>query len=564
MPYLSTNFFNNIEGKALDEQQQAAVLSTANTSLIVAGAGSGKTLTILGKVKWLVQVQKVSPEDILLLSFTNKTVNELNVRLAKLQLPLKATTFHKLGLNIIKKHQTTATSSVTVTAISTPPDGTLEEVINHFFSTQIRTLPKLEKTFKRYMAFYHQAPNKTERLSWHWRSLKAQLGFKKDLNAATKNYQEQLTPIIVSFINLLKAQALTPVALKNLFSYKHIFKEGLFNARRQQLFLQLALPILQAYNNHLKKENLVDFSDMINQAATLIKTHKVQLSYRHILVDEYQDISLARFNLIQSIRQACQAKLVCVGDDWQAIYRFAGSNLDLFINFERYVGPAQQLFIERTYRNSQSLIDITANFIKKNPAQIAKQPLSSKRLATPIKLLEYQPRQSWQAVLTAIHKITKEFAATKSILILARHNFDFTNIIYQLGIDGRPIPGKLKPEISSFNSQTGQLVLKQFSSTPITFCTVHKAKGLEASNVIIISLRHHQFGFPNQLANDPIISKLLGKKEVFPHAEERRLFYVALTRTKNYAYLIAPAKEEDKSIFVKELINQYNIKVDES
>ena len=159
---------------------------------------------------------------------------------------------------------------------------------------------------------------------------------------------------------------------------------------RQDIFLKFALPILKKYDNILKEKSEIDFNDMINQATNLIKVSKPAYTYQYIIIDEYQDISYARFNLMKEIRDLAGAKLICVGDDWQSIYRFAGSDMSLFSNFEKYVGKHEQLLIEQTYRNSQALIDITSKYIQKNAKQIPKNPKSKKEpFENPIKLIYY-------------------------------------------------------------------------------------------------------------------------------------------------------------------------------
>ena len=119
-------FFSNIDGKSLDSQQRTAVITDDTYNLIIAGAGSGKTFTIAAKVKYLVEKKNIKPEEILLISFTNKAAEEMTNRIQnKLNIPLTAQTFHKLGLSILNKYQ-----PVNIL-------NNIEAVISEYFKTKI-------------------------------------------------------------------------------------------------------------------------------------------------------------------------------------------------------------------------------------------------------------------------------------------------------------------------------------------------------------------------------------------------------------------------------------------
>ncbi|GEP51425.1 DNA helicase [Flavobacterium noncentrifugens] len=279
---------------------------------------------------------------------------------------------------------------------------------------------------------------------------------------------------------------------------------------------------------------------MINQATDLIKENKPQYTYQHIIIDEYQDISYSRFNLIKEIRELSGARLICVGDDWQSIYRFAGSDISLFSNFEKYVGTYEQLFIEQTYRNSQSLIDITSNYIQKNKKQIQKNPKSKKKhLENPINFVYYSQDNAEEALINEIQGLIDK-NGNKPILVLGRHSFDINEFI------------KLTPNSKiKYHERSDKLEIKGFEDVDIKYITVHKSKGLEADNVIVLNLKNHLLGFPNKMTDDPMLSLLLSDDEKYRFAEERRLFYVALTRTKNEVVLLIP---NNASLFAEELI----------
>ena len=321
------------------------------------------------------------------------------------------------------------------------------------------------------------------------------------------------------------------------------------NARRQ-LFLDFALQIIEKYNAVLSARGEIDFNDMINQAANLVQQKGAAKAYDYIIIDEYQDISAARFKLITEIRQRSGARLVCVGDDWQSIYRFTGSDISLFSDFGKFVGEHEKLFIERTYRNSQQLIDISAKFIQQNPQQLAKNPKSSKQLDCPVEFAVYDQNNAFAVLVEQIRQIVAECGVGQHILLLGRHSFDLDYVICLRDDKGKIIKDQLREEVKRYNEATGALILTGFEDVDIKFITVHKSKGLEADNVIVLNLKNDLYGFPNKLTGDPIISLLLSAPEACRFAEERRLFYVALTRTRNKIYLLTP---ENESLFTKEI-----------
>jgi DNA helicase IV len=679
-------YFNNIEGKQLDEQQRTAVITDEYSNLIIAGAGSGKTLTIMGKVKYLVEQKQVKPEDILLLSFTKKTVEELNERLQKIGLAVRATTFHKLGFDIIKKFQNNVPK---VTNENTLGKIVKEYISKHIFENQkamhalveyvacymnipeehdsyesfgekldtekgidFQTMktkcePELNKIAKHnldalqgekvksveeltianflylnginyeyekkyphgevlyqpdfYLTDYdiyleHFGVDENNRAKWlnpHYEQKyleemtlkrethqkyqtklletysyynknkelldklremleKEQVVFKpRDLQevfekvtANDQHFGKEIVNLLETFIHLSKSRKLEEDAIVRLFTDRKIQNNG-FMLQRQKIFLQFALPVLKRYNQWLEESGEIDFNDMINHATNLLQSQKPMYTYKHIIIDEYQDISYARFQLIKTIRELSGARLVCVGDDWQSIYRFAGSDISLFSNFEKYVGKYEQLFIEQTYRNSQKLIDITANYIQKNKKQIQKNPKSKKApVENPIQMVYYTPSNAEEVFIQQVNNLLENYG-NHPILVLGRHRFDINEFI------------KLTPSSKlKFNERTDQLMIQGMEDLQLKFITVHKSKGLEAENVIVLNLKNHLLGFPNKMTDDPMLSLLLSDDEEFRFAEERRLFYVALTRTKNQVVLLIPT---EVSVFAEELLTDPSI-----
>ena len=270
---------------------------------------------------------------------------------------------------------------------------------------------------------------------------------------------------------------------------------------------------------------------MITLATECVKNKGIKKDIKYIIIDEYQDTSFIRFNLIKEIINCCNSRFMVVGDDYQAIYRFTGCDISLFWNFQQYFKGSQIMKIENNYRNCSELIKIMTNFITKNKYQIEKELKSNKSIKYPIKIVFYKDIK--KTFLNLITKIYNDFKTP--ILILGRNNNDVKMLLNEdLKLNGN------------------KLIYKNNKDIDMYYLTVHKAKGLEEENVIIINLINGLNGFPCQIIDNKILRLVSNNKEYYPFSEERRLFYVALTRTKNYVYLLTPYI--NSSIFVKELL----------
>ncbi|MBP3920564.1 MAG: UvrD-helicase domain-containing protein [Bacilli bacterium] len=308
---------------------------------------------------------------------------------------------------------------------------------------------------------------------------------------------------------------------------------------RDRLFNDFFYGLYDYYNSYLKRTNQIDFDDMINMATSIV-LNGAKIRYKYIIIDEYQDISDNRFCLISAIKKCCGNKLMVVGDDWQCIYKFTSSNINLFTNFKKYVGNCTTLKITKTYRNSQQLIDIAGMFVQKNVFQIKKDLVSRKLLDYPITILWYKGNKMVKKLIEALNYLSLKYVS-KNILILGRYTFDVDKII-----DGN---------VLKFDN--GRIVYKNNPSLSICFMTVHASKGLGFDNVILINALDDTLGFPSKIKNDPIVDGLLDDDEVM-FAEERRLFYVGLTRTKNEVIILAP--NSFASVFVREIKKYKHVK----
>ena len=335
------------------------------------------------------------------------------------------------------------------------------------------------------------------------------------------------------------------------------YDEGGFSILREKtdnprtlLFLEIAEQVYYHYQSVLKQRNQIDFADMINDAHFYlqeIERQNIPLPYRYIIIDEFQDIARQRFNLTKRLSQITQAKVVAVGDDWQSIYAFSGSDITLFTRFLELMGAGTELKITHTYRNSQELIDIAGGFVQKNSTQIRKQLVSPKRLENPIVIEvfddSFKPMERLSnTVERMIGEILSEYGEKSSILLIGRYNYD----LYKLCRTG-----KFK-ELSA-----GRVKSEAYPSANITFMTAHSSKGLGYDNVILINMFEGKFGFPCQIEDDPIMKLVTYEDNSMPFAEERRLFYVAMTRTKNRVYIAAPKVRPSR--FLVELIRDFKI-----
>lgn len=332
---------------------------------------------------------------------------------------------------------------------------------------------------------------------------------------------------------------------------------------RTRLFLDICNDCYLEYERYLKEHNAVDFQDMINESARIlreVKEMKQQLDFKYIIVDEYQDISRQRFDLVTALSEVTNAKIIAVGDDWQSIYAFSGSDITLFTKFAEKMGYAKLLKIVNTYRNSQEVIDIAGNFIQKNKMQITKELKSPKRIEDPVIIYTYdgtlkKPNEDNRAgvnyaiahavevALEQIIEFNRKEGKTEdsSILLLGRFGFDGDKLE--------------KSGLFEYIGRGNKLKSVKYPELNITFMTAHASKGLGYDNVIVVNGRNETYGFPSKIEDDPVLAFVIKGDRSIDYAEERRLFYVAMTRTKNRVYFIAP--EQNPSEFLLEIKRDY-------
>lgn len=691
---------------SLDEDQRKVVLSDADYSLVVAGAGAGKTTTVAAKVKYLVEKQGIDPEQILIISFTNKAVNELRSKINKdLNILCPIATFHATGnailhknnpeqLNIVEgsklyhcvqdyfRGKILKDSSVVDSLIlffasyfDAPYEGddinnffnhvananyatmrselddfrkevidrntkkkvtiqneivrSMQEVeianflyinsinynyepiypyniptavkpytpdfvikqgehvayIEHFGITEngenflydeeeleeykkaINDKFRLHKQHGTELIYTFSSYNDGESISSHLEKLLVEHGFElnrrpneeivKKLIASEENkYINRLVFLVINFIRNFKVNGYYDRDFDRL--------SLLTNNVRTKLFLKIAHACFLEYKKFLVENHAVDFEDMINESARIlneVKDMKQKLDFKYLIVDEYQDISRQRFDLVKAFSEVTDAKITAVGDDWQSIYAFSGSDITLFTHFEETLGYAKLMKIVKTYRNSQEIIDIAGGFIQKNASQITKSLVSPKHIDEPVIIYTYDstskdPKSDRRsganyalayAVQTALEQIIaynrKEGKEDKkaNILLLGRFNFE-----------GDRLTGTGLFEYVNRGSKVKSV---KYPNLDITFMTAHASKGLGYDDVIILNGRNETYGFPSKIEDDPVLSLVIKEDRSIQYAEERRLFYVAMTRTKNRVYFVAP--EKNPSEFLLEIKKEY-------
>jgi len=665
------SFFDHCLAYPLDQQQRRSIVSEAENCLVVSSAGSGKTSSIVGKVKYLIEKKNINPEHILLISYTNKAASELTQRI---DVPgLRGYTFHKLALDLIgqitgqkpsicdntdalfiriyhelikdisfkkavlkyffqyetpetdmeaqedqkrqdlseqkdnkikallpdmdgnpvyvkseqEKKICFALSSLGVNfryeepyeyelnnemhsqykpdfSIYYEKEGVQQRVyLEHFGIDEHRMVPiwfakdrniSYEEACKKYgdgITWKKEAHKKygttlitTSSADFYHTDIrlkiKAELekvGVPISLKADEELYdmvvpkeskqEKAFIRLCVTFITLLKTNC------KNI---KTILEET-HDERSEFIIKNIFLPIYERYEQALKQIQQIDFTDAILWATKLCKTNK-PVSYEYIIVDEFQDISMDRYRFLLALRDGNpQAKLFCVGDDWQSIYRFSGSDAALFNNFARYFGPTEINKIETTYRFCEPVVSLSTQFILRNESQITKnvRPFNTQN-KTELFFYAYNRYNYAQIIENIIASIPKD----KSIFLLGRYSFDDYNLssMYQ-------------------STKVGDKFYYLIGDRKIEFLTIHKSKGLEADYVIILQCNKDNYGFPSTISDDPILNLVLTESDKYPFGEERRLFYVAITRAKNKTMILYDQRYP--SVFVEEFLHPEKI-----
>ena len=735
----NSDLFDDLDGKSLDSQQREAIVVDEDAVKVIAGAGSGKTFTIQGKVKYLTEKRDVDPSEILAISFSNASVDDLKERIAE---PIDIKTFHKVGKDILTQYN----------QYSRPDTSALKRIIKRYLTKKALKNEDISKKLIEFFSFYINVPPSEDDIKYEGDLLDWQEGvdfstlkrrfknkqretlnneivrsyeelyianflfiygikytYEKIYSYPNKNFErefnkfkeflfsfneeipdelknditkdllnltdifeeyeikdylpdfylddyniyiehfglnrncenhliggksseeyvkemewkrkvhkkygttlietfsyyqsenrlltrlaeklqaqgvefneieyrevyrillenktikewEDFIVLLKTFIELFKGNNYDETKFKEFYEYVDGLKDS-FSKDRTIAFLKIVEEIYNDYEAYLLKIKKIDFNDMINKASDCIVKNGLDLPYKYIIVDEYQDTSFTRYNLLRNICDSIGAKIMVVGDDWQSIYSFSGCDVNIFTKFDNFFDVCETRYIEKTYRNSQQLIDASSNFVMKNPDQTRKELKSSKSLECPIKIVkfdnDFDEILKFELIIKNI--INQSKFENKKILILGRNNKDIFNLLKNFNVKNED--GKRKFEILGDEDKLRRdkfvkIVYRYNPDVNIEYRTVHQSKGLECDNVILINLKNWRAGFPNKMVDDPVLNFVKRNGDSFSYAEERRLFYVALTRTKNNVYLLAPYFKS--SVFIQELENDVNVEL---
>ncbi|WMO13966.1 UvrD-helicase domain-containing protein [Pseudoalteromonas piscicida] len=290
--------------------------------------------------------------------------------------------------------------------------------------------------------------------------------------------------------------------------------------------MSVIMPVLAEYQLYLSNESSIDFDDMLEQAIYYVESGQFISPWKFILVDEFQDISRVRAKLIQVLLdKKAGSQLFAVGDDWQAIYRFSGGDMRLTTEFTRYFGKSTTTYLDKTFRYPQTILDTASEFICRNPEQITKH------------ITSHTTGVAGQGVVKVM--VDDELSQAQQLLNLIEQRNEGKASVALLARNHRALPDKSK--IAQWRQLYPELI--------ISHNTFHGAKGTEADFTIVFGLKHRNF--PSQVKTPAFVDALLPAQGAFPDAEERRLFYVALTRAKKQCFLLAP--NDAPSYFLEEI-----------
>lgn len=314
----------------------------------------------------------------------------------------------------------------------------------------------------------------------------------------SSGYFEDFMNLVYTFLNLMKSNGKQPSDIKTMLK-----------GQRLKVFMDVFTPLYNEYQKELSKQSAIDFNDMVNLASSYIAQGNYKKPYKYILVDEFQDMSLGRYELLKSLRlQNPEAKLYAVGDDWQSIFRFSGSDISIITEFAQHFGCTSQSAILKTYRFNDEILKTTSDFIQKNPSQLKKTLSAVSVAAQPSFVfcgLEYTDRTlAGRKALKQqnIKQILQEIVSLKDnaiVFLIGRYHGTCPDPIEELHYD--------------------------FPALKISFYTAHSVKGLTADFAILLDIDSGVYGFPSQIADDPILNAVLHEGDKFDNAEERRLFY---------------------------------------
>ena len=651
-----SQYFDTVLAYPLDAQQREAVVSLEDNVLVISSAGSGKTMTTVGKVRYLIDKQHVPANKILLITFTRKAAQSLSERLGEKD--LKCRTFHRLALDIIgdatgEKPSITAEdfplqvyyklseenpafhsaiADYIIRARYTMRDqfeySSREEYmqdrqkhgIQAFFkdmdgkpvfcksdeesqicdflgargvkfryeeSYEFNTSDADHRQYKPDFSIYIDTSDGSQRriylehfavnekghcpgwftseeeqnyldgIEWKRQCHKdrgtillesSSAGFHR--GDVFQKLSEQLLGLGIVFQTAskenmsreLRRQEDNILAMLTSFNFLLKSRNKTLNEIRQQItsgpdriiLNDIVAPYVEAYRQLEEEYHEIDFTDAIIQATDLCQ-HGHKPDYDYILVDEFQDISLDRYRFLQALRRVKPlTKLFCVGDDWQSIYRFAGSDMALFKQFDKFFGYTKKCLMETTYRFGEPAIEESSKFILANPEQAVKS-VHSFRLDAETQL-DFLSTSGRESIADTVKYLVDQIPVDKDVLLLGRYNFDIKTL--------------KDPDLRIHEIK--DRVYVTYGQRKINFMTIHQSKGLECDYIILLNCNGGTIGFPSQISDSPLLKYVLSEPDAYAFSEERRVFYVGITRAKKHTWVLYDMN--NPSPFVKEFV----------
>ncbi|MBA0037850.1 DNA helicase IV [Pantoea sp. BIGb0393] len=484
-------FFSTIETTPLNPSQCEAVVNGEDALLVLAGAGSGKTSVLVARAGWLLKRKLGQPDQILLLAFGRQAAEEMNERIQTRlgESAIQARTFHALALHIIRE------------------GSNKQPVISKLESDSKARRQLLIETWR------EQCNSKKAQASGWRQWLQDELEW--EIPEGPFWQDDKLAQRIASrmerWLGLMRMHGGAQAAM-----IADVAEEQRDNFSKR---VKLMAPLLKAWKSALKEEGAVDFSGLIHQAIAILDKGRFISPWKHILVDEFQDISPQRAALLTALRQQNKrTSLYAVGDDWQAIYRFSGAEMSLTTAFHHYFGDGDRCVLDTTYRFNDRIGEIANRFVQQNPHQLRK-PLNSLSKGNK-KSVTLLPHEQLEPLLDKLSGYAK---SDERVLLLARYHH-------------------LRPTVLD-KAKT------RWPKLQLDFMTIHASKGQQADFVIVLGLHQGRDGFPAEARESIMEQGLLPQPEDFPDAEERRLAYVAMTRARQQVWLMFD--KDRPSVFVE-------------
>jgi len=524
-------FFDGIESNPLTKEQRLAVIRNNDKNLILAAAGTGKTSIMVAKSLQLIAYDNVPAEKVLVLAYNNAAAKELKERLEDRKRAFGLScqsptimTFHALGLKILNEVKAN-------TALSTFADDPKQLEI-WFSKWLVGHISKSTAAMKRFIELAYQSSEVVE-LPLH------QENEAHVRELMTHSPEEIMTALTASgllaenikkYLKCLQAIRVEQLSVEQIEAR---LQSGKKNNSKQ--YAALLDDIAQAYAAELKGQGKIDFDDMITNAYKSVNLGDYLPQWTDILVDEFQDISSARMKLLDElISKGPKPRLTAVGDDWQSIYRFSGAKLALITQFEKFSGSHSVTTLQKTFRYNNSIAETAGQFVMQNPEQYSKNIEAHHQVSKSQVYLVNSDKKGLDKRIAQVVNNIKANDPNGTIAILARYRYLLNNA---------------KEELFSLSDVSD-----------INYWTFHGSKGLEADYSIIIGLFNGKTGFPSESKEEAIVEALLPSVDGFKHSEERRLFYVALTRAKKKVYLIADATAPSE--FIEELLSpSYDVNI---